>query len=126
MSYGVSREQAIVFSRRETFVLKQGHLDLMKHMYVDWGNCEFGAPAINCKRPYGDGDVLESIIKILLPALEDYGDEMPQFIEEAAKKWHAEMLTALQIVLCTQQFRLGTYKRAGKYKALSWEYQQDL
>ena len=34
-------------------------------MCTRWDDCEFGAPAIDCKRPYGNSDVYNDIAKIL-------------------------------------------------------------
>lgn len=33
------------------FVVTEDHLKLLAQMYVRWEDCEFGAPAIDCKRP---------------------------------------------------------------------------
>ena len=45
--------------------MKEEHLKLLKEMYVGWNECEFGAPEIDPKRPYGDSDVYEDMNKIL-------------------------------------------------------------
>jgi hypothetical protein len=36
------------------FALTREHLKLARRMYIEWDNCEYGAPAINPKRPYGN------------------------------------------------------------------------
>lgn len=41
----------------ETFEIKNEHLELLKRAFVSWDSCEYGAPAINCKRPYGNSYV---------------------------------------------------------------------
>lgn len=48
-----------------SFTVKEEHLKLMQRMNVDWHDCEFGAPAIDCKRPYGNGAVFQDMIEIL-------------------------------------------------------------
>jgi len=47
------------------FELKQEHLTLLKKANVGWQDCEFGAPEINPKRPYGNSGVLEDMFEIL-------------------------------------------------------------
>jgi hypothetical protein len=34
-------------------------------MYITWDDCEFGAPACDCKRPYGNSDVYGDMAEIL-------------------------------------------------------------
>ena len=47
------------------FNLHEDHLTLLRNFYVSWQWCEFGAPEINPKRPYGNSDVLEDIRELL-------------------------------------------------------------
>lgn len=49
------------------FVLRKEHIKLLSNTYVSWNDCEFGAPAIDCKRPYGNsGDlVFHDMIRII-------------------------------------------------------------
>jgi len=58
------QKEKIDWTNANKFELKQVHLDLFKEMYVDWDDCEFGAPAINPKRPYGNSDVFEFVIYV--------------------------------------------------------------
>jgi hypothetical protein len=99
-------------------------------MYVGWDECEFGAPCIDPKRPYGNGDGVQDIAEIL-------GIETPKSFEQMDEDgtldtWYEEMhpklytlhrqtLQALQIVLCTGSFEPGLYRRARRYDARSWE-----
>ena len=39
---------------KKTFEVKPEHIKLIKKMCISWQDCEFGAPAIDCKRPYGN------------------------------------------------------------------------
>lgn len=41
------------------------HLKLLDRMELRWENCEYGAPAVDCKRPYGNSDVAGDIAEIL-------------------------------------------------------------
>jgi hypothetical protein len=47
------------------FTVTDDHLKLIQHAYTSWDHCEFGAPEIDPKRPYGDTWVHFSMIKIL-------------------------------------------------------------
>ena len=47
------------------FTVTEEHLKLLRRAYVGWDPCEFGAPAIDCKRPYGNSDVISDIGEIL-------------------------------------------------------------
>ena len=64
------------------FTVTDEHLRLLRRAYVSWDETEFGAPEIDCKRPYGNSDML-----------------------------HAETAVALQIALSTGEFRNGRYTR---------------
>ena len=50
---------------KKLFELTEEHIKLLRQMCVSWDDCEFGAPAIDCKRPYGNSDVYSDIAKIL-------------------------------------------------------------
>jgi len=100
------------------FKIKEAHLKLAKNMYVSWEDCEFGAPSIDCKRPYGNSNCIDDILEILgIPYDSENGNEA---LEDFAIKLHQEMETALQIFLCTQSFEEGTYEQED-YKSLSWK-----
>jgi hypothetical protein len=47
------------------FTLTENHLKLLQKMWVGWSTCEFGAPEIDPKRPYGNSDVIGDIHEIL-------------------------------------------------------------
>lgn len=47
------------------FNLRPEHLKLMSKFSVGWNDCEFGAPEIDPKRPYGNSDVYQDMIEIL-------------------------------------------------------------
>lgn len=94
------------------FTVDERHIALLRRAYVGWEGCEFGAPAIDCKRPYGNGSVLEDIAKILgLPPRPDdgYGD-FPGEQEELMRALHRGTKTALQIFLCTGEMKAGEYE----------------
>lgn len=107
----------------DRFTVTEDHVKLLRAAYVGWDSCEFGAPAIDCKRPYGNSDVLGDIAEILggirhpeFEEDEDWGDEEA----ESMRKTHAETLTALQIFLCTGTMEPGTYALTKPYNRRSW------
>ncbi len=95
------------------FTLKPEHITLLSNAYVSWWSCEFGAPAIDCKRPYGNGNVLDDMAEILGYTLfEDaWGKKhLSKEQHDELQQLHNETRTALQIVLCTQSFEPGVYE----------------
>lgn len=100
----------------EEFELKQIHLDLFKNMVVGWQDCEYGAPEIDPKRPYGNSDVEDDIAEICKIEKTDknYDEDeglWREKISDQLSNLHRQMETALEIVLQTQTFELGTYIR---------------
>jgi len=101
------------------FILREEHLKLLRRAIIRWEDCEFGAPAIDCKRPYGNSDVESDILEILKvkPAFThrdgtyEYSDEQ----EEYARILHKETEIALQIILIIGKFEAGYYQ-ADDYK----------
>lgn len=95
----------------KTFTIKEEHLKLIRHMNVDFDYCEFGAPEIDPKRPYGNSgeqvyrDIAE-ILDIELDNEEDiYDDQRDQMY-----KLHEETATALEIILRVGAFEAGDYE----------------
>lgn len=98
-----------------TFELKPEHLDLLRRSIISWDNAEFGAPAIDPKRPYGNSDVINDISLITKTSKSknwdpSYARWRPAAIENF-KKIHKETQIALQIILSCQTFKVGTYKK---------------
>lgn len=99
-------------SMKKRFELKEEHLKLLKNMCVSWDDCEFGAPAINCKKPYGNSCVYEDMAKILgIEGFEDSEGEISFSREQVdlMNVLHNESEFALQIVLKTGKFEPGIY-----------------
>lgn len=66
----------MVLSKGITFQVTEEQLKLLKHSYVVWWGAEYGAAAIDPKRPYGNSSVESDIAEIL-----EWGEED----EEGAK-----------------------------------------
>ena len=91
------------------FVVTGEHLKLARRMCVGWQDCEYGAPEIDPKRPYGNRSVEVDIAEILGWVVDE--DEGPTDEQrERAASIHREMETVLQIALATGSFRDGTYE----------------
>lgn len=99
---------------KQKFTVTEDHLKLLGRAYVTWDDCEFGAPGINCKRPYGNSSVYSDIAEILdiKPEGED-GDFTAQQ-EQLMNSLHRETQTVLQIILVTGVMIAGDYE-ADKY-----------
>lgn len=102
------------FDNIKIFELKQVHLDLLKQTAISWDSCEYGAPCIDCKRPYGNSDVEDDMAEIIkLPKKGNWDSEEEMWNEETQEKLadlHKETQIALQIILHCQTFELGKYK----------------
>lgn len=105
--------------KQQRFNVTNDHLKLLDRMFVGWDDGEFGAPAIDCKRPYGDKDVIENIAEILnVPAKkskpkDEYASDERYSESQIAKmnEIHQEMKTVLQILVRNAKTGIvfGTY-----------------
>lgn len=100
------------------FEVLEDHLKLLRRAYVSWNDCEFGAPSIDCKRPYGNSSVHQDIAEILdiTPATVDgdYG-EFSEGQYDQMEKLHKETETVLQIILATGRMKPGVYVKNDNY-----------
>lgn len=87
------------------FELKEEHLKLLREAYVRWDSCEYGAPAIDSKRPFGNSGrhtILLEMAEILgIPTFKDYegNDSITQEQAEYLEVLWRDTDKALQIVL---------------------------
>lgn len=100
----------------EVFTLTMNHLKLLSKAYVSWNDCEYGAPEINPKRPYGNSDVESDIVRILGWAEETdkcphCGEYLNEDMLERAANIHRETQLALEIIL-----QFGGSAGAGRYQ----------
>jgi hypothetical protein len=86
-----------------TFTITPEHIKLLKNASVRWDDCEFGAPAIDCKRPYGNSSVILDMVEIL-------GYSPGSYPEEHLRRIHKETEQALQIFLQTGEMKTGRYE----------------
>jgi hypothetical protein len=96
------------------FTVTDEHLRLLRRAYVTWDDCEFGAPEIDCKRPYGNSNVPGDIAEILGVPEREWADEDLNPAPDAEWRFvrlHVETAIVLQIALTTGEFRPGRYGR---------------
>ena len=98
---------------KKQFIVTDDHLALINKMYVGWGGNEFGAPCIDPKRPYGNGDVYDDIGEILGVFPDEIEDGEPKFSDDQRDRMdilHHETKIVLQIILRVGEFRAGLYE----------------
>lgn len=106
----------------KTFLVTHEHLKLLRRMEIRWEDCEYGAPAVDPKRPYGNSDVEDDIVEILgWEYEEDEWDGIPADIRGAAFDIHKEMQTVLQILVVNLHIYPGKYERPNPY-GTDWSY----
>lgn len=106
-------------TRELRFQLTEDHIKLLRRAYVSWEDCAFGAPTIDCKRPYGNSSVECDIAEILgWKVDEEDGPNGEQ--RAAAEAIHRQTQTALQIVLVTGAMQAGEYVKTEEYEGRSW------
>jgi hypothetical protein len=104
------------------FKLTDDHIKLLRRAYVGWQDCETGAPEINPKRPYGNSSVVPDVAEILgivpvNPDGDDYEERYGSDVVDRLRQLHRETETALQIILATGEFKVGTYRRGSSYSS---------
>ena len=93
------------------FTLTAAHILLLSKCWISWDGAEFGAPAIDPKRPYGNGDVYSDMAEILGKDYDTEAEDADK-LEAEFDKLHAELEKALQIVLQCKTFEPGTFVSA--------------
>jgi hypothetical protein len=100
-------------ARMKKFTVTEDHLKLLRRMIVSWDDGEYGAPAICCKRPYGNSSVEEDMHEILtgesIGTVVSKRDELTDAEADLYAKMHKEMKTVLQIVLSQGCFLAADY-----------------
>ena len=102
------------------FEVTENHIKLIRKMYVNWCEFEFGAPTINPKRPYGNSSVVYDIAEIIGIPPDEVDENKDDLIN-----LHRECETALQIVLNTGSFEPGIYELVDFHKWKRKEVQYD-
>lgn len=100
------------------FRMTTDHVKLLRAMYVGWQDCEYGAPEIDPKRPYGNSSVEPDIHEILTDETEY---ELTNEQREKYAVLHRETQYALQIALITGSMEPGLYETKRPYDSRSWQ-----
>ena len=93
-----------------SFELTEEHIKLLNNCYIE-ADQNWGVPTLDGKRPYGSSSLVESMAEVLeidFPDEYDKPDEYAAF-EKRMYELHAQMPTALQIVLKCKTFEPGFF-----------------
>jgi len=103
-----------------SFTLTEEHLKLLRAMHIGWQDCNYGAPEVDPKRPYGNSSV-ECDIHEILTNERDY--ELTDEQRERYATLHRETQTALEILIQCGELRPGVYDdmRAKPYGKREWD-----
>ena len=97
----------------EKFILKEEHVKLLQHAEWRWEDCEFGAPAIDCKRPFGNSDVITDVMEILEvknATCPHCGEVIDESILDKYDALYRELETAVSVVFDVLSFTPGEYQ----------------
>lgn len=92
----------------------------------DYENCEWGAPAANCKRPYGNSGYLVyyDINEALDFPFDAYDGDFDDHDKAAMDELHRGTVQALEVILQTRSFKPGMYvaRDVTGYTKNQWEW----
>ena len=90
----------------------ENHIKLLKNLYIGWEDCEFGAPCIDCKRPFGNSDVFGDMAEILGIELadEEQNYELYENQIDSLRKGYKELQDCLQILCKNLKIEPGIYE----------------
>jgi hypothetical protein len=95
----------------ESFIVTQYHINLLRRMHIDWCYDEFGSPAVDPKRPFGNSDVYQDMLEILgLHQPDEWTDIAPEQADYL-NSIYAQTAVALQILVSTGNVEPGEYTR---------------
>lgn len=110
--------EAVNWRALTEFTVTEDHLKLLQHVHLYWNYGEgYGAPAIDCKKPYGNSYVERDIAEILDAPDSDWvwDDDIKAYptpeAEERFTRLHVETMIVLHIVLAARDIRPGRYIR---------------
>lgn len=105
---------------KKLFTVTTNHVKLLAAAKVSWNDCEFGAPGIDPKRPYGNSTyILEDIAEIIgMELFIDANGEkhMNREQKKFCETLHDEMEDTLQILLSNCGIEVGEYE-CEKYRS---------
>lgn len=97
----------------QQYELTDDHVKLIRQFSIWWDDGAYdGAPAVDCKRPFGNGDYVSDIAEIIgLEQIEaDDGETFwPKGTRDRCEQLYRELAEALQVVLAAGSFEPGVY-----------------
>jgi hypothetical protein len=93
----------------EHFTVTEKHIKLLRAAQVSWCGDEFGAPAIDPRRPYGNSNVYGDMLYILHGERAGDNDTYGELLLEQFNTLHQQTKIALQIFLATGVMEPGEY-----------------
>lgn len=91
--------------------ITEEHIKLLRSAVVSWDDCEYGAPCIDPKRPYGNSNVEGDIAELLGWEYDDDAGLTEERSAEA-RDLHEETALVLQVILA-----MGEFPTPGRYVA---------
>ena len=114
------------------FEVTEQHMRLLPRLYFEYNDyCEFGAPEVDPKRPYGNSDVYGDLGEILEvePSMVDDYDEAEYSDEQRAYmlRIHKEMQTVLNILksVAVDGICPGWYVTTGPFAAYGNDWKRE-
>lgn len=85
----------------DTTMITSEHLKLAESLQWRWEDAEYGAPAVDPKRPYGNSDVERDIAEALGWVLVDTrdGEELTRAQAKRAAELHTDLLTIIPALI---------------------------
>lgn len=90
------------------FEVLQEHLDLLRAAHWDWNDCEFGAPGIDPKRPWGFSGRYHASMAEVVGWVYDEDDQEQE--DELLRLWR-ETMTVLMVCLDAGTLEPGLFER---------------
>lgn len=104
---------------KQSFTLTTQHVLLLRNAAVCFfDGPEWGGPSLNFKRPFGNGDMISDMARMIdIEPVETDDEELhwPPGTRDAMILLYHELATALQVVLACGSFEPGSYE-ADQYK----------
>jgi hypothetical protein len=90
----------------------ENHIKLLKELYIGWEDCEFGAPCVDCKRPFGNSDVYGDMAEILGIKLANQEENFELYEKQiySLSKGYKELQDCLQILCKNLSIEVGEYE----------------
>ena len=113
----------------DRFTMTKQHLALVSAIWVRWDDMGIGAPFVSYRDPYGPGLCASQVLHVVgenvdlqwREARADFHQVEPTArCQKRAQVLHKQVGTALQIVLATQSWEPGIYRRLDA-NGLQWE-----